>query len=144
MKANETRLWSSMIHAAVNSPKICFVTFYFRKWRRTYGHVNIVISLITTDCYIHRVSRVDQRVCLTAKYVCLLETEKQDINDPLGQIHSLASSDHCFLLFCFARFEKWWRTYGQTTCAKTMITTSTDCGLAEWINRRWFRAKKLW
>ena len=31
---------------------------------------------------------------------------------------SLASSDHCFLLFCFARFEKWGRTYGRTdkTC----------------------------
>ena len=28
------------------------------------------------------------------------------INDPLGQTHSHASSEHCFLLFCFARFEK--------------------------------------
>ena len=35
------------------------------------------------------------------------------INDPLGQTHSLASSDHYFLLFCCARFEKWGRTYGQ-------------------------------
>ena len=26
------------------------------------------------------------------------------INDPLGQTHSLASSDHYFLLFCFASF----------------------------------------
>ena len=32
------------------------------------------------------------------------------INDPLGQTHSLASSEHCFLLVCFARFEKWGRT----------------------------------
>ena len=32
------------------------------------------------------------------------------INAPLGQTHSLASSDHCFLLFCFANFEKWGRT----------------------------------
>ena len=39
------------------------------------------------------------------------------INDPLGQTHSLASSDHYFLLFCFARFEKWERTYGRITCA---------------------------
>ena len=28
------------------------------------------------------------------------------INDPLGQAHSHASSEHCFLLFCFSRFEK--------------------------------------
>ena len=28
------------------------------------------------------------------------------INDPLGQTHSHASSEHCFLLFCFSRFEK--------------------------------------
>ena len=32
------------------------------------------------------------------------------INDLLGQTHSLASSEHCFLLFCFSRFEKWGRT----------------------------------
>ena len=58
------------------------------------------------------------------------------INDPLGQTHSLASSEHCFLLFCFARFEKW--TDERTTCAKTMITTGRDCGSAEWIK------KKVW
>ena len=52
------------------------------------------------------------------------------INDPLGQTHSLASSDHYFMLFCFARFEKWGRTYVQ----KTMITTGRDFGSAEWIN----------
>ena len=43
---------------------------------------------------------------------------------------SMASSDHCFLLFCFARFEKWWD--GQHV-RKIMITTGRDCGLAEWI-----------
>ena len=36
------------------------------------------------------------------------------INDLLDQTHSHASSEHCFLLFCFSRFEKWGRTYGQT------------------------------
>ena len=64
--------------------------------------------------------------------------EKGVINDPLGQTHSLASSEHCFLLFCFARFEKWGRTYGRTdvrTCAKTMMPTCPDCPLAEWIKR---------
>ena len=56
------------------------------------------------------------------------------INDPLGQTHSHASSEHCFLLFCFSRFEKWGRTNGRTTCAKTIIPTGRDFGLAEWIN----------
>ena len=55
------------------------------------------------------------------------------IDDPLFQTHSQASSEHCFLLFCIARFEKWGQTYGQTD-AKTMIPTVRDCGLAEWIN----------
>ena len=50
------------------------------------------------------------------------------INDPLGQTHSLVSSDHCFLFFCFAKKV---RTDGRTTCAKIMIPTG--CGLAEWI-----------
>ena len=45
------------------------------------------------------------------------------INDPLGQPtvpdcrlirHSHASSEHCFLLFCFSRFEKRGRTFGRT------------------------------
>ena len=31
-------------------------------------------------------------------------------NDPFGQTHSHASSEYCFLLFCFSRFEKWGRT----------------------------------
>ena len=56
------------------------------------------------------------------------------INDPLGQTHSLANRDHCFLLFCFARF---WKvgTDGRTACAKTMITTGRDFRLVEWINK---------
>ena len=41
---------------------------------------------------------------------------------------------HCFLLFCFARFEKWERTDRRTTCAKTMIHAGRNFGLAEWIN----------
>ena len=45
----------------------------------------------------------------------------------------VASSKHCLLLFCYSRFEKWRRTDGRTTCAKTMIPTGRDFGLAEWI-----------
>ena len=53
------------------------------------------------------------------------------IYDPLGKTHSHASSEHCFLLFCSSRFEKWGRTDGP----KTMIPTGRDFGLAEWINK---------
>ena len=35
------------------------------------------------------------------------------INDPLGQTHSHVSSEHCFLSFCFSRFENSGRTYIQ-------------------------------
>ena len=45
------------------------------------------------------------------------------ISDPQGQIHRHASSEHCFLSFCFSRFEKWGRTDVRTTCAKTIIPT---------------------
>ena len=55
------------------------------------------------------------------------------VNDPLGQTHSHASSEHCFLLFCFSRFEKWRRT--DNMCEKTMIPTGSDFGLVEWINK---------
>ena len=37
-------------------------------------------------------------------------TRLESYKDPLGQTHSHASSKHCFLLFCFSRFEKWGRT----------------------------------
>ena len=36
------------------------------------------------------------------------------IIDPLGQTHSHDSSEHCFLLFCVSRFEKWGQTYVRT------------------------------
>ena len=50
-----------------------------------------------------------------------------------------ASSEHCFLLFCFSRFEKRGRTYVRTTevratRAKPMIPTGRDFGLGKWIN----------
>ena len=58
------------------------------------------------------------------------------INDPLGQTHSPASSDHYkshlnFVLFC-ENFKS--GTYGQTdnTC-KIVITTGRDCWSASWI-----------
>ena len=58
----------------------------------------------------------------TSLSISLLETPKKRItlnktgviNDPLSQTHSHASSEHCFLLFCFSGFEKWARTDGRT------------------------------
>ena len=52
-------------------------------------------------------------------------------------------------LFCLARFWKVGtniRTDGRTTRAKTMITTGSDCGSAEWINQSQFfwRSKCTW
>ena len=58
------------------------------------------------------------------------------INDPLGQSHSPASSDHYSRLkvALFCEIWKVGRTYGQTTCAEIVITTGRDCGSASWIN----------
>ena len=52
------------------------------------------------------------------------------INDPLGQTHSQASSEHCFLLFYFSRDG---RTDGRTDnmCENNVIPTGHDFGLAE-------------
>ena len=43
------------------------------------------------------------------------------INDPLGQTYSLASSEHCFLLFCFTRFES---MVGRTDVQKNQLKTA--------------------
>ena len=53
--------------------------------------------------------------------------------------------EHCFLLFCFSRFEKSGWTDGRTTCAITMIPTGRDFGLAKWINtlRRTLRQNEV-
>ena len=52
-----------------------------------------------------------------------------DINDPLGQTNSPASSDHCshlkIVLFC--RILK---------SVKIVVTTGRDCGSASWIKKR--------
>ena len=55
------------------------------------------------------------------------------INDPLDQTHSHASNDHRFLLFCFSRLKSGDGRTDNITCAKTMIPTDRDFGLAEWI-----------
>ena len=57
------------------------------------------------------------KLCRNATTLLIGQSEKNQqkdhkgvINDPLGQTHSHASSEHCFQLFCFFRFEKWGRT----------------------------------
>ena len=48
-----------------------------------------------------------------------------------SMIHSARPivTPHCFLLFCFSRFEKYGRTDGRTTCAKTMIPGRVDISI---------------
>ena len=59
-------------------------------------------------------SNVHKNISLTSKFDRLgCIQDRYVTNDPLGQTHSHASSEHCFLLFCFSRFKKWGRTYGQ-------------------------------
>ena len=62
-----------------------------------------------------------------------LYRRKRDINDPLGQIHSLTSNKHCFRLkFVLSLLIlKSGGTDGQQV--RKLITTGRDCGSAEWI-----------
>ena len=59
------------------------------------------------------------------------------INDPLGQTHSHASSEHCFLLFCFLDLKSGDRQTDGQHVRKTMIPTGRDFGLTEWIKNIW-------
>ena len=62
------------------------------------------------------------------------------INDPLSQTNSHASSEHCSLLFVLLDLKSGdGRTDRRTTCAKTMIPTGRDLGLAEWIKKQCIR-----
>ena len=68
-----------------------------------------------------------------------LQEDMSAINDPLGQTHSPASSDHYshlkVVLFCEILKSPDGRTDGRTPRAKIVITTGRDCGSASWINR---------
>ena len=50
-----------------------------------------------------------------------------------GQTHSLASSEHCFLLFCFASLKLGKDGRTDNMC-KNNDPYRRDCGVAEWIN----------
>ena len=61
------------------------------------------------------------------------------INDPLGQTHSLVGSDHYFLLFVLLDLKS---GDGRTDVQNIMITTSRDCGSAEWIKIEFVHSDK--
>ena len=63
-------------------------------------------------------------------------SKKNLINDLLAQNHNPARRDHYFhlklVLFCDI-LKKWKRTGGRV---KIVISTSRDCGSAEWVNKK--------
>ena len=76
------------------------------KWGYFSGYLQVAMFAVFTGSFPGFQPKVNTTFCRN-------NTHKTGvINDPLGQTHSLASSDNCFLLFCFARFEKWGRTDG--------------------------------
>ena len=52
------------------------------------------------------------------------------INDPLGQTHVTPVAN---IVFCCFVFLNWKSGDRLATCAKTMVPTGRDFGLAEWI-----------
>ena len=65
-------------------------------------------SLVGKDTTLKRdnKNKLKSVICLKQMITKEIQHDKTGvINDPLGQTHSHASSEHCFLLFCFSRFE---------------------------------------
>ena len=86
--------------------------------------------------YAQKVTSLSYDLCLRVFEIFRIwQGKKKDktsvINDPLGQTHSLASSQHCFYPIFFVLKSG----DGRKTCAKTMITAGRDCGSASWINK---------
>ena len=98
--------------------------------------LNLMFSYATTskDCSIpNRKARTNKtRKILSIIRAILKKNKTCAINDPLGQTHSLASSDHYFLLFCFAIFEKWGRTDERTD---NMCKNNDHYRPALWVGR---------
>ena len=111
----------------INSSIFCSTFLLFLSFSG-FKHVQNLAS--TNQC--PKVISREHSIYLKTRKTCQDKTGV--INDPLGQTHNLASSEHYFrlkfVLFC----EKWERSYERTTCAKTIINTGRDCGSAEWIN----------
>ena len=80
-----------------------------------YGHVSFQVITVNFSFFwrLADISAIDTTLNNVHIYMHIMNINiLQDsfINDPLGQTHSHISSEHCFLLFCFSRFEKWGRT----------------------------------
>ena len=102
-------------------PAVC--TIIGNNSRTYFMHIwNVICELHMTYGSLYydfmRKSSFSQKAQCVKDSCCLLmstniNTYTVVLNDPLGQTHSHASSEHCFLLFCFSSFEKWGRTYGE-------------------------------
>ena len=75
------------------------------------------------------------------KNILLKKIDKKKKDRLSSTIHSAwptvspVSREHCIRLTFVLFWEVGW-TDARTTCAKTMITTSRDCGSAEWIKKQ--------
>ena len=150
----------------------CFLSwlsnFTIENWNKSYQESNVVVVgmavRIIDDSYLDSIwclrcgfrqtwqRNVKQNENLTLSLLVKIKFELGItwnktcvIIDPLGQTHSLSSSEHCFRL----KFVLFWKvgTDGRTnerTCAETMITTSRDCGSASWITKSVWHIKRKW
>ena len=105
---------------------LAFLTYFFNLKRFWLSH-----RLETENI---RQSSVVPRIAT----VSLVLWKTGNINDPLGQTYSQASSDH-YIPFKFVWFERFWKvgTDGRTdtTYENSDHYTGCDCWLAVWINR---------
>ena len=97
------RTYSQTMHLTRLEKKTCYTFFLFSNLK--FPSLALLIGLKFSE-------RIFWGVVLRSSSN-LRRNKTGGINDPLGQTHGHASSEHCFLLFCFSRFEKWGRTDGQ-------------------------------
>ena len=123
---NNEHYWTGLCVGRMDQFRWCLsLTLFIAKWSGKW----ILLMVGTAG---NKVCRSESELCdaPNCQKQNTIKNKTGVINDPLGQTHSHASSEHCFLLSCFSRFEKWGWTYGRTTCAKTMIPTGRD-----WVGR---------
>ena len=108
-----------------NCKSVCLDTFSFIYfWKLIFSNFPITTSL--TPKYM---SQNREFLQLQKNFLVFHQSSNKTEQNWCHQ-WSTRTDPHCFLLFfVFARFEKW-RTDGRTTCAKTMIPTRRDLGLA--------------
>ena len=82
--------------------------------------------------FLSRVSQINLKCASKREMKNITKQASSMIHPGRPTVSSVANIVFTWNLFCF---EKFGRTHGRTTCAKMMITTGHDCGLAEWINK---------